>query len=139
MGELLPVVIATKVPKPLGHWFSDPAHHDSIYAVFPFGEGPDFGVGASPVGLRFALRFGKSVAAFAEGNGGLVAFARAMPEVNARSVNFLGSAGGGLRFGQLGHRAYMFGYRLAHISNANTALENPGFNAHLIYFGMTLH
>lgn len=139
VGEVLPVVVATKVPKAVGSWFPNRLHNDSIYAVFPYGSGPDLGVGATPVGLRLGLRLSHNVAIFAEGNAGAVAFARAMPEVNARSANFLGGTGAGLRFGQRDHRSFIVGYRFAHISNANTALENPGFNAHLFYVGLTLH
>lgn len=138
VGEILPAVVATKVQKGLGSWFPGRAPSDSFYVVFPHGDGPDFGAGATPVGFRFGLRFAKTIALFAACNGGAVAFARAMPNVNARSVNFFGSAGGGLRFGQIGRRAFIVGYRFTHISNANTALENPGFNAHVVYFGMTL-
>jgi hypothetical protein len=62
-----------------------------------------------------------------------------MPEPGARSLNFLGSAGAGLRLAQRGHLSYVVGYRFTHISNANTALDNPGFNAHVFYLGITLH
>jgi len=122
VGEILPAVVVTKIP-----------------TEFPFGEGPDFGVGATPVGLRFGLRLIKNAAVFAQANGGGVAFLRAMPNPSARCVNFLGSGGGGLRLGQTGHRTLILGYRFTHISNANTAFSNPGFNAHVVYLGMTLH
>ena len=143
VGEILPAVMVTKVDKGRGSWFpmrapANTVPHDSVFVVFPFGDGPDYGVGTTPVGLRLGLRLTRNVAVFAEGNGGGVAFARAMPNINARSVNFIGSAGGGLRFGHTNHRAFILGYRFTHISNANTALENPGFNAHVVYFGMTL-
>jgi len=139
VGEVLPIVVATKVPKALGSWFFNSSHTDSIYSVGPYGDGPDFGVGATPVGLRLALRLTQNVAAFAEGNAGAVAFARAMPRIDDRSLNFLGSAGGGLRFGPPDRRVFIVGYRFTHISNAYTAQHNTGFNAHLLYVGLTLH
>src|SRR6266700_2533183 len=71
--------------------------------------------------------------------GGGLAFARAMPEPAARSLNFLGSAGAGLRFGSRDRRSLIIGYRFTHLSNANTAAENPGFNAHVFYLGITFH
>src|SRR5881409_2299192 len=107
--------------------------------LYPIGEGPDFGVGVAPVGLRLSLQLGPGISAFAEGNGGGVAFARAFPKPAARSLNFLGSAGAGLRIGSRGRRSYIVGYRFTHLSNANTAEENPGFNAHVLYLGITLH
>ena len=121
LGEVMPLVVATKVPNSL------------------FDDGPDLGAGIAPVGLRFAVQLISRVSIFAEGNGGAVAFARAMPYRGARSLNFLGSAGAGLRLGQRAHRSYIVAYRFTHISNANTAPENPGFNAHVFYLGITLH
>ena len=123
-GEALPFVVVTKIPNAQKIWD---------------GEGPDLGAGLAPVGLRLSLNLGRGILAFAEGNGGGVAFARAMPEPEARSLNFLGSAGAGLRIGGRDHRSYIVGYRFTHLSNANTAEENPGFNAHVFYLGIMLH
>ena len=75
-GEALPFVVVTKIPNAQKIWD---------------GEGPDLGAGLAPVGLRLSLNLGRSILAFAEGNGGGVAFARAMPEPEARS--FLRFAG----------------------------------------------
>jgi lipid A 3-O-deacylase PagL len=137
-GEVMPVVVATKVPKFRGSWFYNPTHTDSTFLLFPHGDGPDLGGGIAPVGLRLAFRVSPGVSVFAEGNGGGVAFARAMPEPLARSLNFLGSAGAGLRFGSAERRSLIIGYRFTHLSNANTAV-NPGFNAHVFYLGITFH
>jgi hypothetical protein len=137
-GEVLPFVVVTRVPRAEKVWFHRPSPNDSILVSFPNGEGPDFGAGLAPVGLRFSLRLGQGILAFAEGSGGGVAFARAMPRPGARSLNFLGSAGAGLRLGKRDHRSYIVGYRFTHLSNAFTALENPGFNAHVFYLGITL-
>jgi hypothetical protein len=123
-AEALPCVVATKIPNAQKVWD---------------GEGPDLGAGLAPVGLRLSFNLGRGILAFAEGSGGGVAFARAMPEPEARSLNFLGSAGAGLRIGGRDRRSYIVGYRFMHVSNANTAEENPGFNAHVFYLGITLH
>jgi len=138
-GEVMPFVIATRVPRVQPEWFYNPSHTDSLFDLYPIGKGPDFGVGVAPVGLRLSLQLGPGIAAFAEGNGGGVAFARAFPKPAARSLNFLGSAGAGLRIGSRGGRSYIVGYRFTHLSNANTAAANPGFNAHVFYLGITLH
>jgi hypothetical protein len=137
-GEVMPVVVTTKVPKLAGSWFYDRRRADSTFFTFPYGDGPDLGSGLAPVGLRLGLQLGPRLSVFAEGNGGGVAFARAMPEPAARSLNFLGSAGAGLRFGSRDRRSLILGYRFTHLSNANTA-ANPGFNAHVFYLGITLH
>lgn len=138
-GEVLPFVVATKIPKADKEWFYTDSHTDSAFVLFPNGDGPDVGAGLAPVGLRLSFQLGPGISAFAEGNGGGVAFARAFPNPGARSLNFLGSVGAGLRLGSLGRRSYVIGYRFTHISNANTALENPGFNAHVFYLGIALH
>lgn len=138
-GEVMPVVVATRVPRLRGSWFHNRAPNDSTYYVFPNGDGPDLGAGIAPVGLRVAFQLSPRVSAFAEGNGGGVAFTRAMPKPEARSLNFLGSAGAGLRFGSRERRSFIIGYRFTHLSNANTAAENPGFNAHVFYLGITFH
>jgi len=138
-GEALPLVVATRVLKVHPEWIYDRAHTDSMFVLYPIGEGPDLGVGVAPVGLRLSLQLGPGVSAFAEGDAGGVAFARAFPKPAARSLNFLGSAGAGLRIGSRGGRSYIVGYRFTHLSNANTAEENPGFNAHVFYLGITLH
>src|SRR6266446_1717565 len=138
-GEALPLVIATRVPKVRPEWFYNQGHTDSTFVLYPMGKGPDFGVGVAPVGLRLSFQLGSGISAFAEGNGGGVAFARAFPKPAARSLNFLGSAGAGLRIGSRGRLSYIVGYRFTHLSNANTAEENPGFNAHVFYVGITLH
>ncbi len=137
-GEALPLVVATRVPKVHPEWFYVRGHTDSMFVLYPIGEGPDLGVGVAPVGLRLSFQLGPGISAFAEGNGGGVAFARAFPIAAARSLNFLGSAGAGLRIGSRGGRSYIVGYRFTHLSNANTA-ANPGFNAHIFYLGITLH
>ncbi|SRR6266511_2637973 len=138
-GEVMPFVLATRVPRVQPEWFYNASHTDSTFILYPDGEGPVLGAGVTPVGLRLSLRIGRGILAFAEGGGGGVAFARAMPDPEARSLNFLGSAGAGLRIGNVGYRSYIVGYRFTHLSNANTAVENPGFNAHIFYLGITLH
>jgi lipid A 3-O-deacylase PagL len=138
-GEVMPLLVATRVPKVRPEWFYIRGHTDSILGQYPSGEGPDVGVGLAPVGLRLSFQLGPGISVFGEGNGGGVAFARAFPITGARSLNFLGSAGAGLRLGTHSHRSYLVGYRFTHISNANTAFVNPGFNAHVFYLGITLH
>ena len=135
VGEILPFVVATKVPKVQPEWFYNSSHTDSTFVLYPNGDGPDLGAGLAPVGLRFSLQLSPGMLVFAEGSGGGVAFARAMPKPTARSLNFLGSAGAGLHLG----KRYIVGYRFTHLSNANTAAKNPGFNAHIFYLGITLH
>ena len=136
-AEVVPFAIATKVPKTVGSWFYNPSHTDSLYFVGPAGAGAVLGTGIVPLGLRLSASLGSSLLGYAEANGGVVAFSRAVPSGEARRMNFLGGVGAGVRFGGKDRR-YSLGYRFLHLSNANTAPENPGFNAHVFYVGIML-
>lgn len=138
-AELSPLVIMTKIPIASGSWFPNRDHTDSIYGVAEWDSGAVAGLGLQPVGVRLSQQIG-SVLAFAEASGGGVTFARAVPKPDARALNFLASAGAGIRVGRRGRggRAYSLGYRFTHLSNANTAPSNPGYNAHIFYLGVTL-
>jgi hypothetical protein len=63
---------------------------------------------------------------------------RAVPDPEARSLNFLASGGIGFQIGKRARRSYVLGYRFTHLSNANTAASNPGYNAHVFYLGLTI-
>jgi len=125
-AELTPLVVMTKVPGTSGiSWDSS--------AVA--------GVGLQPVGVRLSQQIGGSVLAFAEAAGGGAGFTRAVPRPDARALNVLASGGGGIRIGKRAGRAgraYLLGYRFTHLSNAYTAPNNPGYNAHIFYLGVTL-
>ena len=137
-AEVMPFVIATRVPKTEGSWFYNASHTDSTYFVVPAGAGPVLGTGIVPFGLRLSASLGSSLLGYTEASGGVVAFSRAVPSAEARRMNFLGGVGAGVRFGSGGDRRYSLGYRFLHLSNANTARENPGFNAHVFYVGIML-
>ncbi|HKA57303.1 MAG TPA: acyloxyacyl hydrolase [Gemmatimonadales bacterium] len=137
-AELAPLVVMTKVPAASGSWFRNRDRTDSVYIVAEWDSGAVAGVGFQPVGLRFSQQVGSGLRAYAEASGGCVAFARAVPDPDARSLNFLASAGVGIRIGKFGHRSYALGYRFTHISNAYTAHSNPGYNAHILYLGLTI-
>ena len=137
-AELAPLVIMTKVPIAKGSWFANRGGTDSVYIVAEFDSGAVAGVGLLPVGLRLSQQVSGSLLAFAEANGGGVIFARAVPDPDARSLNFLASGGIGIRIGKHARRSYVVGYRFTHMSNAYTAHSNPGYNAHVFYLGLTI-
>lgn len=137
-AELTPLVIMTKVPIAQGSWFPNPGHTDSVYAVAEWDSAAVAGVGLQPVGLRISQQISGGVLAFAEASTGGLAFARAVPDPEARSLNILASGGIGLRIGKRARRSYVLGYRFTHLSNANTAASNPGYNAHVFYLGLTI-
>ena len=137
-AQLAPLVIMTKVPIAQGSWFPNRERTDSFYLVAAWDSGAVAGVGLLPVGLRLSQQMSGSLLAFAEAAGGGVTFARAVPDPDARSLNLLASGGVGLRIGKRARRSYVLGYRFTHLSNANTAKSNPGYNAHVFYLGLTI-
>ena len=137
-AELSPLIMMTKVPIARGSWFPNRDHTDSFYVVADWDSGTVAGVGLRPVGLSLSQQISSSVLAYAEASGGGVAFARAVPDPDARSLNWLVSGGVGMRLGKRAHRSYLLGYRFTHVSNAYTANSNPGFNAHVLYLGLTI-
>ena len=137
-AQFAPLVIMTKVPIAQGRWFQGPAPADSSYIVTEFDSGAVAGVGLLPIGLRLSQQVNGGLLLFAEANGGAVTFARAVPDPDARSLNFLASGGIGVRIGRHARRSYVVGYRFTHLSNAYTAHSNPGYNAHVFYLGLTI-
>ena len=137
-AEFSPLVVMTKIPRPSGSWFPGPGPSDSTYVVTVWDSGAVAGIGLQPVGFRLSQKIGSNMLAYGEASGGGIMFARAVPEPSARSLNFLVSGGFGVRIGKGSHRSYLVGYRFTHISNAYTATSNPGYNAHVVYLGLTL-
>lgn len=91
-----------------------------------------YGVGASPLGLELGFLTQKKFQPFIGLQGGFLYFDRNVLSAGAAQFNFTldGRAGARMKMGdgKFVSLAYMF----EHISNAYTALENPGLDAHMI-------
>jgi hypothetical protein len=94
-----------------------------------------YGAGVLPLGFTVDFAQQRRVSPFAEAHGGIIASKEPVPydEVNGTGLNFLLQFGGGIKWRLKESQAFRFGYRLAHISNANTTDLNPGIDNNVLY------
>jgi hypothetical protein len=94
-----------------------------------------YAVGLSPFGLEATTPPRRRLSAFLQSSGGALLFFRDFPDVTGRRLNFTLEAGGGIRFRLRPTQWAQLGYRYHHMSNAGTALANPGLDGNLLYAG----
>jgi hypothetical protein len=99
-----------------------------------------YGVGVEPLGFTFEFARKRRIEPFVELGGGIIASTEPIPfNVPAGTgLNFLADLGGGVRWKIGRTRAVSIGYRLMHISNANTTSVNPGIDNHVLWMGFSL-
>ncbi|MGA2150427.1 MAG: acyloxyacyl hydrolase [Bryobacteraceae bacterium] len=98
-----------------------------------------YGVGVEPLGFTFEFARRHRLAPFVELGGGIVASTEPIPfnVPGGTGLNFLADLGAGLRWKLSRTRAVSIGYRLMHISNANTTGVNPGIDNHVLWMGFS--
>lgn len=132
-AQLLPVVIVRGRTPPLAHPGGAGAR------AYPAGRVPGgnlaFAVGISPFGLDVAVPVARTVGVYAATAAGGLIFTRPFPVPEARRINFTLEFGGGLIIRAGPERWLQLGYKYHHLSNAYTARENPGLDAHVLYAG----
>ncbi len=101
-----------------------------------FPRGSVLGVGATPLGLTTLFRANRAVSPSVGVTGGALYFERPTPTTRAGRFNFTAAIELGLLFRRPDGRAFALTYRLHHISNAQTAAENPGVASHLLTLGL---
>jgi hypothetical protein len=101
------------------------------------GSSSIYGAGLSPLG--FKLNFGQQswIKPFVAASVGFLYFAHDVPVPHSSRFNFTPEVGLGLQFFLAPKRAVTLGYKLQHISNANTGQSNPGMDSHLFYAGFS--
>jgi lipid A 3-O-deacylase PagL len=103
---------------------------------FEEGHGLVAGMAVSPVGVEGKVRLGRQWQGYGGAAMGVVWFTREVPGLYARRFNFTLECGGGLRW-QYGSRSSLrFGYKFHHLSNADTALANPGVDGNVFIVGV---
>ena len=85
-------------------------------------------VGVMPLGARYLFGGGRTIPYFSAGAGLAWTDLTQLEEIDRR-FNFLLQASGGVRHAVSENQAWTFEARLAHISNAGTALPNLGLNS----------
>jgi Lipid A 3-O-deacylase (PagL) len=100
------------------------------------GRSAVLGAGVIPAGLRLYTRSTQPARFFVGTSAGMLWFTRDTPIPDARRMNISVEAGGGVELQARDGRALVVGYRFQHLSNAGTARQNPGVDAHVVYLGV---
>lgn len=113
----------------------EPAPEGSIP---PVRELQAFGVGLAPLGLRGLIGISPRLRLSLETGAGMMFFTRPVPNELGRGANFTYQIGAALEHDIDQRRSLMLGYRLLHISNAGSAVWNPGIENGVLHFGLLL-
>jgi hypothetical protein len=97
-----------------------------------------YGIGAAPIGLRLGVQPTNRLFVFGSGSLGVLFFEGAVPTAGASSFNYTFDFGGGVEILFTERLSITGGYKLHHLSNGNLALENPGVDSNIYYFGVNL-
>lgn len=101
------------------------------------GSSTIYGAGLSPIG--FKLNFGQEswIKPFVAASVGFLYFEKDIPVPRSSRFNFTPEVGLGAQFFLAPKRALTVGYKLHHISNANSGRRNPGMDSHVFYAGFS--
>jgi hypothetical protein len=101
------------------------------------GSSTIYGAGLSPLG--FKVNFGQQswIKPFAAASVGFLYFEDDVPVPRSSRFNFTPELGLGVQFFLAPQRAVTLGYKLQHMSNANTGRSNPGMDSHVFYAGFS--
>jgi hypothetical protein len=101
------------------------------------GSSTIYGAGLSPLGLK--VNFGQQswIKPFVAASVGFLYFEDDVPVPHSSRFNFTPELGLGVQFFLAPKRAVTLGYKLHHISNANTGRRNPGMDSHVFYAGFS--
>lgn len=90
------------------------------------------GEAMSPVGFQWDFLPQRRLQPFVDGHGGFMYSAHQVPVDYAGSFNFTFDFGAGFEYFRSPRRSIRAEYRYHHLSNHNTALENPGVDSGLL-------
>jgi len=125
-ADLIPAAVLTFSPPPVPD--------DETIAPT---SSPVYGIGMAPAGLQFIYRTDRPVQPFFGGSGGLMYFPAPVPDGRGRKLNYTFDVSAGVRW-VLGARGVLtLGYRFHHLSNGFRGEINPGFDANIIYIGLS--
>lgn len=130
--ELVPVLVLTNNP---------------TYRVLPYDDGhasltiegapaPVLGFAFSPVGIEGSRRVSTRSSLYAAGAIGGVLFTRQTPVLNSRAFNYTFEFGGGVLYTVAPAWRLRVGYKFHHLSNAKSAIRNPGVDGKVVLVGV---
>lgn len=128
VSELVPLALLNE---PTEYYFN--AQHTKLTG-FRAGS-TTYAGGVTPLGLQVNLRNRHRVQPFFDAHAGILYFARQEPVPNSSQFNFTFNFGTGLQVFTGKRSSLLFGYKYHHISNNETAPENPGVDSSELYAG----
>ena len=96
-----------------------------------------YGFGVTPLVWRWNFETQGRLAPFAELAGGTLFTRDPVPD-NTTTANFTAHASYGVRYFLTARASVVASYRFHHISNGNRLERNPGVNAHVLQFGVSV-
>jgi opacity protein-like surface antigen len=96
-----------------------------------------YGAALVPAGLQLRVAVGPRLSLLARAAAGLVWFERRVPDPGETQLNFWGDLGAGAELALTHVMALGAGFRLNHISNADTGPVNPGMNTRMLELGVS--
>ena len=101
------------------------------------GRSAIYGAGLTPLGFKVNFLQQSWIKPFVAAAVGFLYFQDDIPVPHSSRFNFTPELGLGLQFFLTPKRAVTIGYKLHHMSNANTGESNPGMDSHVIYAGFS--
>jgi len=127
VSEIMPVEL-------LAEPFIKGTHIQTLRSVAPFTETKTtFGLGTNPVGADVIFLPERRWQPFTGVHAGASYFTRNVLGFRAAQFNFMIDGRAGVRFPLHGGKALSVAYMFQHMSNAYTALENPGVDSHMVH------
>jgi hypothetical protein len=91
--------------------------------------------GFTPLGMQVNLLNGHRVQPYLDAHGGMLYFTRQEPVPNSSQFNFTFNFGAGVQVFTGKRSSLLLGYKYHHISNNETAPQNPGVDSSEVYAG----
>lgn len=101
------------------------------------GSSTIYGAGLTPLGFKVNFSQQSWIKPFVAASVGFLYFQDDVPVPRSSRFNFTPEIGLGVQFFLTPKRALTIGYKLHHMSNANTGRSNPGMDSHVIYAGFS--
>ncbi len=129
-ADLIPAAVLSYPAPP-------PAQGASSPDVFAPSPSLAYGVGVVPAGLQFIYRTDRPAQPFFGGSGGLMYFPDPVPDRRGRRLNYTFDVSAGVRWILDERRVLTLGYRFHHLSNGFRGEINPGFDANIVFLGLS--
>jgi hypothetical protein len=127
VSEIMPVEL-------LAEPFIKGTNIQTLRSIAPFSETKTtFGLGAKPVGADVIFLPERHWQPFTGVHAGASYFTRNVLGFRAAQFNFMLDGRAGVRFRLHGGKFLSVAYMFQHMSNAYTALENPGVDSHMVH------